>query len=189
MVVFESLVASHVFKREPEMAILGTLSRLTVVFLEVYFLAKFTDLLIREAWIYLFDNTTQSNMFLIEMIVGVILPLLMLTSSRVRRSPGLLLTANVLVVAGVVLNRINVFLIAYQPPYETVSYFPSVGEVAITIGLIATLMFLYRVIVTIFPVLPVEEPLQLTSDSYQIKKKSLQCYLQNVKIQSISIFC
>ena len=51
------------------------------------------------------------------------------------------------------LNRINVFLVAYQPPYAVKSYFPSFGEIAVTVGLIATLMLVYRALVTYLPVI------------------------------------
>jgi len=51
------------------------------------------------------------------------------------------------------LNRINVFVVSYTPPYVIKSYFPSVGEVAISVGFVAALMFLYRVFVFVFPVL------------------------------------
>ena len=44
-------------------------------------------------------------------------------------------------------------MVSYTPPYKLVSYFPALGEIFITIGLIATLMFAYRVVVFIFPVL------------------------------------
>jgi Ni/Fe-hydrogenase subunit HybB-like protein len=54
-------------------------------------------------------------------------------------------------------NRINVFITAYHPVYKAQQYFPSIGEIAVTVGLIAALMFVYRVLVTIFPILPAEE--------------------------------
>jgi Ni/Fe-hydrogenase subunit HybB-like protein len=56
-------------------------------------------------------------------------------------------------VLGVALNRVNVFLIAYNPPYATKAYFPSLGEFAVTIGLISALILIYRVVVTYFPVI------------------------------------
>ena len=58
-----------------------------------------------------------------------------------------------MIVLGVALNRLNVFLVAYQPPYVTVQYFPSIFEIAVTVGLVATLMLAYRAIVTFFPVI------------------------------------
>jgi Ni/Fe-hydrogenase subunit HybB-like protein len=48
---------------------------------------------------------------------------------------------------------VNVFLVAYRPPYATRSYFPSIGEFLVTIGLVSLLILLYRVIVTHLPVI------------------------------------
>jgi Ni/Fe-hydrogenase subunit HybB-like protein len=84
---------------------------------------------------------------------GVLLPLVMLLVPAVRRSPRLLFAAVTLIVSGVLFNRVNVFLIGYRPPYATKTYFPSIAEFAVTIGLIACLMLVYRVVVTYFPVI------------------------------------
>jgi Ni/Fe-hydrogenase subunit HybB-like protein len=58
-----------------------------------------------------------------------------------------------MIVAGVLINRINVFVVGYQPPVSEASYFPAVGEFLVTLGLIATLMFIYRFFVIHLPVL------------------------------------
>jgi Ni/Fe-hydrogenase subunit HybB-like protein len=58
-----------------------------------------------------------------------------------------------MIVLGVLINRINVFTVAYRAPVTHTTYFPSVSEIAITVGLIATLMFLYRIVVTWLPVI------------------------------------
>jgi len=52
-----------------------------------------------------------------------------------------------------VLNRINVFIVGYKPPLSENGYFPAAGEILVTLGLIATLMFIYRIAVTWLPVL------------------------------------
>lgn len=157
MVVVESMLASRSYGRKPEMEILAPLSRFVVFFLGIYIVAKITDLLVRGAQSHLFEGSFESNMFLVEMGLGALLPLAMLLSKRVRQSPALLFTACALVVGGVMLNRINVFVVAYNPPYSTGRYVPSVFEILVTVGMIAALAFVYRVAVTIFPVLPAEE--------------------------------
>jgi Ni/Fe-hydrogenase subunit HybB-like protein len=52
-----------------------------------------------------------------------------------------------------VLNRINVFIVGYKPPLAENTYFPAPGEIMVTFGLIATLMFIYRIAVTFLPIL------------------------------------
>ncbi|MCP4594220.1 MAG: Ni/Fe-hydrogenase cytochrome b subunit [bacterium] len=153
MVIVESMFAGWSFKLKPEMEILAPLSKYTIFFTGVYLAVKLTDMAIRGSYVYLTENSVQSWCFIIEMLFGVMIPFFMLLSERVRNTPRLLLTAALLIVLGVVFNRINVFLISYQPPYVTQSYFPSLMEVAITVGLIATLMLVYRLAVTYLPVI------------------------------------
>ncbi len=157
MVVFESLLSSWTFGRKPEMAVLSAYSRFLVLFLGVYGVARFSDLLIRDAWGGAFAGDGTSLMFLAEIGLGVALPFAMLLSGKMRHSPAGLLTASSLVVGGVLLNRINVFLVAFKPPYAQAPYFPSAPEILVTTGLVAGLVLAYRVCVTVFPVLPVEE--------------------------------
>ena len=51
------------------------------------------------------------------------------------------------------LNRVHVFVVSYQPPVSEANYFPAIGEILITVGLISALMFIYRFLVTYLPVL------------------------------------
>ncbi len=153
MVIWESLVAAWSLKLKPEMEVLGPLGRFVPFTLGLYLTAKLADMVWRGTYVYLGEGSLQSTCWLIEMAAGVVIPLVMFASGRVRRSPRLLLLAASLVVLGVVFNRVNVFLIGYHPPYATRAYFPSVGEFAVTIGLFAALMLCYRVIVTYLPVI------------------------------------
>lgn len=153
MVVFETTIATTSLKLESEMEILAPLTRITVLLLGIYLFLKVGDMVVRGTFVHLGSLSTQSVSFMVELIVGVIVPWLMLMSPAVRRSRRLLFTACALVVGGVALNRVNVFLVSYNPPYAQSGYFPSVGEIAITAGLIAGIIFLYRVAVTFLPVL------------------------------------
>ena len=153
MVTFESLIVAKSFGRKPEMEVLTPLAKYMPVLMGIYLATKIGDMIYRGSYVYLFDGSTQSAAFLVEILGGVALPFCLLLIGQVRRSPGWLFFASTLYVLGIVMNRINVFIVSYQPPYNTGSYFPAVGEVFITVGLIATLMFLYRVAVFIFPVL------------------------------------
>lgn len=154
MVVVESMWAARSFGRKPEMHVLTPLSRFMVLFLGLYGAAKITDVLVRDAYPYLVEGSVASLMWTVEMLVGVFVPFAMLLSARVRRSPALLFTASLLVVLGVAVNRMNVFLVAYSPPFAATQYFPSWQEIAVTLGMIAALALVYRAVVTILPVLP-----------------------------------
>ena len=119
----------------------------------LYLVFKLGDMMVRGTYVYLFEGTYQTNAFLVEILFGVLLPFVLVLFKKVRGSAGRLFLASTVFVLGVLLNRINVFLVSYAPPYKITAYFPALGEIFITIGLIATLMFLYRAFVFIFPVL------------------------------------
>lgn len=153
MVVFETTVATSSMKLEDEMNLLSPLSLITTVLLGIYLALKVGDMVVRGTYVYLFDGSVQSSSFIVEVLAGILIPWLMLLSSRVRASRRWLFTASALIIGGVALNRVNVFLVAFQPPFVEHSYFPAIGEIAITAGLIAAILFLYRFLVKILPVL------------------------------------
>ncbi|MFH2011668.1 MAG: NrfD/PsrC family molybdoenzyme membrane anchor subunit [Pseudomonadota bacterium] len=157
MVIFESMIASKSFGHKTEMNILTPLSKFIPYLLGIYIALKIGDIIYRGTYVYLFEGSIQSRMFWLEFGILTVVPFLMLLSSRVRSSAGWLFTASAMYILGVLLNRCAVFFIAYQPPFAEKAYFPAIGEFALTIGLVATLMLVYRAFVSILPVIPAPE--------------------------------
>jgi Ni/Fe-hydrogenase subunit HybB-like protein len=153
MVMFESLLASRSFKLKPELSVLSSIAAYTPILLGVYLAVKIGDLTIREAWPYLFEGSFRSLMFVIEIGLGVIVPMLLLARRKLRRSASGLFISASLVIFGVLLNRINVFLVAYEPLYPQKTYFPSIFEIMVTVGLVCALVLVYRFLVLNFPVI------------------------------------
>jgi octaheme c-type cytochrome (tetrathionate reductase family) len=153
MVTFESIIAAKSFGRRPEMEVLTPLARYMPALIGLYLAAKLGDMVVRGTYVYLVEGTFQTNAFMVELLFGVCLPFVLLLFRRVRESAGWLFFTSTLFILGVLLNRINVFVVSYTPPRLLQRYFPAVGEIFITAGMIAGLMFFYRVCVFIFPVL------------------------------------
>lgn len=152
MIIFESLIASRSFKMEPETHLLAGLGNMIPPFIGVYLAFKIGDMFIRETFKYVFAYDFVAWMFIAEMAL-MIIPFFMFLFSKLNNKPIWLFSGAALVVAGVLLNRINNFIVAYNPVYETVKYFPSIGEISVTIGCIALLVLIYRACVMIFPVI------------------------------------
>jgi len=169
MVIFESLLASRSFGLKPEMDVLGRLGRMVAPLLGIYLAFKLGDLFIRETFVYLKTVSTVSVMYIIELLFGVVIPLRMFLSPAVQKSPALLFTAAALVVGGVALNRIDSFVVAYTPPYATGSYYPSIGEISVTVGFISILVLLYRAIVLIFPVISLPDRTLSPTSKYSVR--------------------
>jgi len=153
MVIMESLTASKSFGLKPEKEVLSSLSRFIGPLLGVYLAFKIGDMVIRESFVYLTEINLASIMFTVEIVVGVIIPLRLFLLPTIRQSTTGLYIASLLVIFGVLINRFNNFVIAYNPPYTETSYFPSIGEISVTLGFAALEILLYRAYVMIFPII------------------------------------
>ena len=169
MVIFESLIAARSFKLKPELHLLSRLAKIIGPLLFIYFAFKIGDMVIRGTYVYLTEINTVSVMFTIELVFGVIIPLRMFFSDKVIKTKWGLFTASSLVIFGVFLNRINTFLVSYDPPYAVKSYFPSIGEISLTVGMIALLILLYRAAVLIFPVISLPDKKLVPKSKYEIR--------------------
>ncbi len=169
MVIFESIIASKSLGIKPEMDVLSSLGRIVPPILGIYLAFKIGDMVIRGTFVYLMQFNLQSVMFIIEVLFGAIIPLRMFLSETVLKSKALLLTASSLVIFGVLLNRINNFIVAYHPPYSQGAYYPSFGEISVTVGFAAMLILAYRFIVMNFPVLSLPDKNYMIQTKFKIR--------------------
>ena len=157
MVLFEAIIAHRSFKKPQETQLLGGLSRYIPILLGIYLSIKIGDVLVRDAWVHLLVPGTESVMWFIEVGVLGVLPFVLFLLPWTRQAPWRLFVAAALTVGGVALNRFNVFLVSYTPPYADWVYVPTIMEVAVTLGLIATLTLVYRFAALTLPILESEE--------------------------------
>lgn len=169
MIIFESMIAAKSFGQKPELDVLTPLGYTVAPLLGIYLAFKIGDMVIRGTFVYLTEINTASVMFTIEVLFGVIIPLRMFLSKKVLETPSLLFTASSLVILGVLLNRINNFIVAYTPPYSFGTYFPSFGEISVTVGFAALLILIYRIIVMNFPVISQPDKQYIITARYTIK--------------------
>jgi Ni/Fe-hydrogenase subunit HybB-like protein len=151
------------------MHVLSRLGRFIGPILGIYLAFKIGDMVIRETYVHLTKVTTESVLFFIELVVGVIIPLRLSLSRAVLRSPVGLFVTSALVIFGVLLNRINNFIVAYTPPYTSHSYFPSFGEISVTVGFVALIVLLYRFFVLNFPIISLPDKQMTKRAKYAIR--------------------
>ncbi len=89
-------------------------------------------------------------MFWLEFVVGIIVPIIMLTNSQVR-----LFVAQFITVLGFILNRLNVGITGLEN-YTQAGYFPKWTEIIITLFLVSLGFALFRLIAKHFSVFPPE---------------------------------
>ncbi len=151
IVVFEAIFSSAGFKRPYETTILGKLSCI-MWFLLVGFLGlRFADLFIRGQLGLALTGDLNSIMFIIEIALFVI-PIIILSSSSNRNNPrSMFIAALAMLFAGIIF-RLNTYLIGFDPGGGW-SYFPSVGEIMVTLGIFSLEVMLYLIFVKKLPVL------------------------------------
>ncbi|MFC2092473.1 NrfD/PsrC family molybdoenzyme membrane anchor subunit [Bacteroidota bacterium] len=156
MIIFESLLASNSFKMKPETKILSGLGRMAALIIGVYLAFKIGDIFVRESFKYIVVFDIHSWLFITEIAI-MTRAFIMFLSKKTADSPSRLFIASSLVIAAVLLNRINNFIIAYNPFNNPDIYYPSFGEISVTFGCIALLILAYRAFVMIFPVISYEK--------------------------------
>ena len=153
MVIFTMLFASWCLEREPEMEALEPLARKYLpVFMSLYLVVKFADMAWRGTWSYLLDGSYEGFLWIAEILL-LMVPFVLLFAPKVTRSPKRVALACLSIILGVVLNRLNVFVLAFHPPFQQKRYIPSVTEFMVSLGLVAALLLVYRVMVTYLPIL------------------------------------
>jgi Ni/Fe-hydrogenase subunit HybB-like protein len=137
MTIVEAILSAQAFKRDLELDLLADLARAASVVLFVYLLARGVDLIARDVWSLLFEPSLQAVTFWTELGLGVVVPMALFANKSLRHKPPVLLGGALMVVIfGVVLNRLNVSVIGLLP-YTGNIYSPSWMEIALPITLVS----------------------------------------------------
>jgi Ni/Fe-hydrogenase subunit HybB-like protein len=154
VVLFESCLAAAAYRREIEVPMLNPMARVMLGIMAVYLVVRFGDLVWRGALVEAFRPNYVAFSFWVENACFVA-PFLLIGTVAARRNPARLFLAGIAVMLSGVLLRLNGFLIGFDtgPGW---SYFPSVPELLVTIGIFAAHVIGYIYITRRFPVLPRE---------------------------------
>ncbi len=146
MVTLESIISTWLYNKEPETKLLAGLGKAAVYILSIYLFIKIGDLVYLGKIGLLFSGSWESILFLFELMITAIIPIIILSISTVRNSRGGQLICAIMVVFGFVLNRINISGIATVRATGT-EYFPSLLEFFISMWVVsgAVLIFLFFV--------------------------------------------
>jgi len=151
MVIFESFMSARAFNRELEMELLSLVGLISVSVFMLGFVLKLADLITSGNISLLFSINEKSLLYFLEVLIGVFIPFGLLIQKSIRQNKKWLYVATVLMVAGFILNRMNVSITSIISE-AGVSYFPSVNEISITLMLVVLGMWAFRLITKFFPV-------------------------------------
>ena len=156
MTIVESTLSSKAFKRGLELPLLAALGKAAAVVLCIYLAAKAADLVARGAWPLLFQPSLEAAAYWTEIGLGVIVPAILFMLPGVRRRPWLLFTAAMMVVVfGIVMNRLNVSLTGLLA-YTGLIYTPAWTEIAVSVALVTLGVIAFGLAAKYLPVFPDE---------------------------------
>ncbi len=159
MVIFESTLSYRYFKHKMDDTHLQEKNDITLGFgkaasfvLAGYFIIKIFGLSSANNWHYL--KTEYGTWYLVEMLGFVALPSFLYALGVRLKSLGLIKWTSVLAVLGIILNRFNVCLVAFNwhlPPSDR--YFPHWMEIGISVFIVTLGLIIFKFIVTRMPIL------------------------------------
>ena len=156
MTIFESYMSSKYFHRQLELPLLTDLGRILAVVLSVYAVLRFEDLYHRGVLKMILQPRYETWLFLLEVVIGLLLPIAMLFTRRIRESQGGLYLAAVLTVLGFITNRLNVSITGMEGS-AGMHYMPKWTEMAVTAMMIAMGFALFGLAAKYLPIFPEEE--------------------------------
>jgi Ni/Fe-hydrogenase subunit HybB-like protein len=146
MVSLESLVSHWLYRRRPESNLVAGLAKGAVWVLAIYLVSRLGDIVAAGEFGLIFSGTWEANLFIIEMLISAIIPLVLFAIPSLRNRVGVQWIGSVMVVFGMVFNRINVGGLTTLSATGD-AYIPSWMEFAISAGVVsaAALAFLFAV--------------------------------------------
>ncbi len=150
VVMVEATVVSHSFDLPSEHKLLSQMSRIVGWSIVAWLALRWGDLISRGVVDYAFAGDVKATMFWIENLLFGGAALVFVTPSLRASARACLLAAAALLLACVI-YRLNALMIGQS--HGSWSYFPSVPEMMVTIGIIAFEILLYLVFIKFFPVL------------------------------------
>jgi Ni/Fe-hydrogenase subunit HybB-like protein len=153
-VVVEASVSALALRRPLERALLGKLMRVGMALTVVFLVVRFADLAYRGVLPRLLQPTAVAIMFWIE--TALFAASVVVMSGNAARPRRFFVAAMAMALAGM-LYRIDAYLVAYHTGAGW-HYFPSLGELAVSIGLVAFEILGFIVAIRLLPVLPRVSP-------------------------------
>jgi Ni/Fe-hydrogenase subunit HybB-like protein len=151
IIIVEAVLVHRYLKQPDETELLATLTKIIPWFLGIYLCLKVYALAFLSER-PLFDRPVLTALFLAEIVLGIIVPLILFMGKRIRTDGSLqLLAASLVVFFGLILNRFNVSMFGMIQKNQQV-YYPSFLESVVTVGIIAAHILFFALIARYFPI-------------------------------------
>lgn len=157
MVIFESHLSFRAFGHRLKEDVLADIGRVLLVVLVLYALLKAYDFYGRGVWSAFFLPRMETWLFWLEILTGVIAPIILLSIRKIRLSTRGLYFAAVCTIFGFLLNRLNISTTGFVAS-SGANYFPSWMEIAVTLALVSTGFFIFAMAARYLSIFQHQEP-------------------------------
>lgn len=161
LIILIEMWIAKAWRRQLRMSQLASMGQITFWSLLAYLVFRLGDMVVRGQLANAFSGSLGA-LFTIEVVLGGVLPLAILSRASLRARPTALFNGALLATLGVILNRVSVVYLAMNlkgpmPQTAPETYFPSIFEWGVSVGLIALSTFLFGLGARLLPLLPKEE--------------------------------
>jgi len=150
MTVFESYHSARTYGYPFEIKMLAGLTKYIPWVLGIYLVLRIGELFIAGKYRYLLEGGFPAFMFLVEMIGGVLIPILYFVDAKTRNDIHGITWGAYFTMGGLILNRLNTALVFMDGSF----YLPSLQEVLVTVGLTCLGLILFDLAVRFLPMFP-----------------------------------
>ena len=179
MIIFESYLIARSCTKENgfcntglKMNILSGASFVVLIALIVGLLLKIYDFVSNDKLIYLTIPSMETSLFYLEIIIGTIVPIYLLSYKKFREDKKWLYIISICVISGLILNRLNVSITGLVAS-SGINYFPSFDEISITMMLVVLAIIAFRLIAKNFSVFLIEVSEEKESNNSANKSKQI----------------
>jgi len=169
VVIFQGSILQRVFSYqmdehsdERHNIMIRGLARVCAISMFAYFFLKIIDMVHNHTLVYL--TTPMGAWYLVELIGFVLVPMLLFVYGVRIGTPLIIKVASIMTLIGIVLNRMNISVIAYRWE-ELPRYIPSWMEFEVTISILFVQIWIFRWVIHRMPVLRTMETMTLTAKS------------------------
>jgi Ni/Fe-hydrogenase subunit HybB-like protein len=142
VLIIEGFIVGRWFKHNMDFDLVARLGKGAILPLSLYLALRLSDQWIRGVLPGAIDGSWQSILYLAEILLGGIFPILLLSIRKIRETREGLLTSSILGILGIMSQRMSLSMFTMVRTEDTI-YFPSLGETLIAFAIPAAAVLLY----------------------------------------------
>jgi Ni/Fe-hydrogenase subunit HybB-like protein len=153
MIIFTSFMSYRTWGKTIKFDVLNGVAKAAACVFFFYFIMKIYDYSSNHVWHYFAEPGGEKWAVIFELLLGVIIPMCMFASSKVRRNKMLMFVTSLIAIVGFMANRVNITITGMQVDgISGLSYVPHYHEIIISIALFAWAIVIFALIVKYLPV-------------------------------------